>query len=181
MRYAPSAVVVDRESPVSTLVALTAAEITTAPCGSFTVPAIVPVICCAYALRPAQRIRTSRARNCGFAPVQRYLANLRVFIQSSEIVCGFDIMVKLPNLELERCGAQVPPAGPRLSIFLPFEPVRFRLAPDISLASSFLVFVKWSAASCRTEPLYRIVRHNPISCDASKKSGFRRNSLLSIS
>ena len=82
MRYVPSAVVVvERESPVSILVALMVAEVTRAPCVSFTVPVSVPVICCAYALRPAQRIRMSSARNCVLATVEKYLANLRVFIQ----------------------------------------------------------------------------------------------------
>src|SRR6202021_413081 len=81
MRYAPSAVVADdRESPVSTLVALTVAEVTTAPCVSFTVPEIVPVICCACALRPAQRIRTSSLQNCAPVYVKKHVAHLRLFI-----------------------------------------------------------------------------------------------------
>src|ERR1700722_7167959 len=87
MRYVPSGVVVvDRENPVSTLVALMVAEVTTAPNVSFTVPVIVPVICCPYALRPPQRISMRNARSCVPAPVKKYLANLRVFIQPPELL-----------------------------------------------------------------------------------------------
>jgi hypothetical protein len=47
--YVPElSVLVDRVKPVAILVALTSAFGMSAPCSSFTVPEIEPVICCAF-------------------------------------------------------------------------------------------------------------------------------------
>jgi hypothetical protein len=49
----------DRENPVSTLVALTAAVPTIAPVWSFTVPTMEPVVCCASIDAKLANIRTA--------------------------------------------------------------------------------------------------------------------------